>query len=177
MNIYLIGYRATGKTTVGSALATKLNRRFIDVDQIIEENTGMPVSEIVTRFGWDEFRRKEAAVISDIAHNQQEKSVVATGGGVVLNPENTKNLRRSGTVVWLDAPASTITLRMESDPHTKTLRPPLTENAMSLEEEVKNTLGNRLSLYEQASHIRINTAGQNIEAICAKIIALIKDRL
>ena len=177
MNIYLIGYRATGKTTVGRALATKLNRRFIDVDQIIEENAGMPVSEIVNRFGWDEFRRKEAAVISDIAQNQLEKRVVATGGGVVLNPDNIKNLRQSGIVVWLYAPAATITLRMESDPQTQTLRPPLTENAVSLGEEVKNTLANRLSLYEQASHIRINTAGQNIEAICAKIIALIGDRL
>ncbi len=174
-NIYLIGYRATGKTVVGKALARKLNRRFIDADQYIEQAAQMPISEIVSRFGWDEFRRSESAVIAELSN--QDNLVVATGGGVVLDPQNVNILKQTGIVVWLDASPDTIIARMQNDPQTKTQRPSLSTTTTPLADEVIDTLTHRLPLYDQTAHIRIDTTDTDMNTICRRIIHFFETRL
>ena len=176
MNIYLIGYRATGKTTVGQKLAQKLGRRFVDADQYLESMAKMTVSKIVATYGWDEFRRREMegiALLSDM-----KDIVAATGGGAVLNSENIQTLKRTGRIIWLQADAETIISRMEKDHKTKTLRPPLLNDAASAADEVKKTLAHRMPLYQKASHATINTDKKSVTEICDQILQyLLKEAL
>ena len=172
-NIYLIGYRATGKTVVGRKLAEQLGRRFVDADQYLEQKAGMPVSEIVSRFSWEDFRSRESAVIAELSN--QNNLVVATGGGVVLDPQNVNILKQTGIVIWLDASPDTIISRMENDPNTKTQRPALSDRFSSMQQEVKQTLAQRLDLYEKASDIRIVTDNKTPDDICNQIGYQIKE--
>ena len=91
-----------GKTTVGKTLAKKLGWTFYDSDHEIEARTGVSIPTIFEIEGEDGFRRREVQVIADLV--QQERIVMATGGGVVLNPENRCNLKSNGWVVYLNAP-------------------------------------------------------------------------
>ena len=88
MNIFLIGYRCTGKTTVGRSLAKSLGRPFFDADKELVKEQRLNISEIVSQKGWDAFREMESMVIKRIC--DLDNYVVATGGGVVLNDENIK---------------------------------------------------------------------------------------
>ena len=171
MNIYLIGYRATGKTTIGRRLAEKMDLCFIDSDALIEETLSMPISGIVVMHGWEGFRQMESAAIS--ALSGKEGLIVATGGGVVLDPDNVARLRQTGTVVWLDASPATIVSRMASDPATAAQRPPLTQNAPSIADEVHETLQHRRPLYRDAAHIHITTDNTTTEALCDHILSLL----
>ena len=168
-NIYLIGYRATGKTTVGKQLARILNRRFIDTDQYIEEKAKLPISEIVSRFGWEEFRTKEKTAIAEIS--QMNNLVVSTGGGAILDPQNTQTLRHTGTIICLHASIDTIIARLNTDPQTPTLRPSLTNNTASPTDEIHQTLTHRQPLYHQAAHIHIPTDNQTIPTIIHQILS------
>lgn len=166
MNIYLIGYRCTGKSSVGHRLAEKLGCKFVDADRLVERQAGMPVSDIVARFGWPDFRKREKEVIAELSWSNQ--LVVATGGGVVLDPENVRILRKTGFVVWLKATVETIYARMRQDPVTGTLRPALTD--WSLADEIRHTLDERLPLYERARDIEMETDGIDVDPICTHII-------
>ncbi len=172
MNLYLIGYRCTGKTTIGRRLAEKLNLRFIDADQMLEKHAGMPVSEIVSKFGWDEFRRRETSILQKI--EQDAAQVVATGGGIVENTDNIRVMRESGVVIWLQANVETILHRMQGDPETRTLRPALT--ALSLSDEIAETLSKRIPLYSDASHMAIDTDEASVETITQMLIDQLRSR-
>jgi len=86
MNIYLIGYRASGKTTIGRALAEKLGYLFLDVDEEIVKQSGISISEMVKKHGWNYFRQQEKKTIKELS--KLSYHIVATGGGVILNREN-----------------------------------------------------------------------------------------
>jgi len=94
MNIVLIGYRCSGKTTVGKLLARELKRELLDTDRLIEGKTGLPINLYVSQKGWGDFRAMEKEVVSDVA--SRDDLVIATGGGVVIDLENVKNLRGTG---------------------------------------------------------------------------------
>ena len=110
MNIFLIGYRCTGKTSVGRNLAKSLGRPFFDADAEIVEEQGLNISEIVSQQGWDAFREMEKAIIKKMC--ALDDFVVATGGGVVLDDENIENMKKSGVLVWLKATPGTIKKRI-----------------------------------------------------------------
>lgn len=100
-NIYLVGLMGAGKTTVGRQLAKRLQRRFLDSDHEIEARTGVRIPVIFEIEGETGFRRRETQVLAELSREQA--LVLATGGGAVLAPENRKNLRDSGVVVYLHA--------------------------------------------------------------------------
>jgi shikimate kinase len=103
-NIVLTGFMGTGKTTVGRLLARELGLRFLDLDSVIEEREGSPVSAIFNERGEGHFRRAEAAVIEDVASGARgDGLVLATGGGAVVNPASRAGLRAWGVVVCLKA--------------------------------------------------------------------------
>src|SRR5260221_6579695 len=100
-NIFLVGMMGAGKTSVGRALAKRLNKIFYDSDHVIEERTGVKIPEIFEIEGEPGFRQRESAIIEELT--ALDDVVLATGGGVVLAQSNRERLRASGTVVYLRA--------------------------------------------------------------------------
>ncbi|OEU67916.1 MAG: hypothetical protein BBJ57_12100 [Desulfobacterales bacterium PC51MH44] len=166
MNIFLIGYRCTGKTSVGRALAKSLGRPFFDADAELVEEQGLNISEIVSQQGWDAFREMEKAIIKKVC--ALDDFVVATGGGVVLNDENVKNMKKSGVLVWLKATPGTIKKRILQDNNTKDFRPALTLKGSV--EEIEETLLFRNPYYENAMDFYVDTDYFGIDEVCSAII-------
>ena len=123
MNIYLIGYRGVGKSSVGRSLAPVLGRTFIDTDTELAAQAGMTISQYVRNMGWDAFRKMERSIVQQVC--KQNMQVVATGGGVVLDPRNTQLMRNTGLLVWLRALPETIRKRLLNDRQSEQTRPAL----------------------------------------------------
>ncbi len=100
-NVFLVGPMGAGKSTIGRLLAGELNLSFKDTDQVIEERTGADIPWIFDVEGEDGFRRRETAVLRELV--EQRGLVLATGGGIVLRPENRRALQRGGRVIYLTA--------------------------------------------------------------------------
>ena len=170
MNIFLIGYRCTGKTTVGRFLAKRLERLFFDTDLELVKEQGINISDIVSKRGWAAFREIEKRVIQCAC--ERDNQVVATGGGAVLDEDNVKQMKDSGVLVWLKADISTIEKRIIEDNTTRDFRPSLTSKGSV--EEVRETLLTRNPFYERAMDFFVDTDFMDIEAVCDTIIQKIK---
>ncbi len=142
-SITLCGFMGCGKTTVGKTLAALTGRVFLDMDQEIEKEAGMPVSEIFARFGEEEFRRREKALCT--ALGRRDGLVIAAGGGALIDPENAAALSENGAVVLLDVPLPVILRRLEGD----TTRPLLARP--DKEEAARELYSRRLPLYRAAA--------------------------
>ncbi|MFW6012017.1 MAG: shikimate kinase [Desulfosalsimonas sp.] len=165
MNIYLIGYRCTGKTSVAKLLAQKLEMEFTDTDLLLEQQAGMHISHYVSRYGWESFRDLESEIIKSLG--ARDNLVAATGGGIVLREKNSAFMKDTGLVIWLTAAPETILARMTGDENTPNQRPALSRNP--LEQEVRDTLAQRTPLYEKACHMKVATDNTAIEKVCEKI--------
>jgi shikimate kinase len=166
--VTLIGYRGTGKSTVAARLADRLGLPWLDADAVLEERVGSPIAVLVERRGEAAFRDVEAAVLRDLLPGFA--GVLATGGGVVLRPENRRLLRESGgPIVWLTAPADVIRRRLASDPHTPSRRPAL-HGADPLA-EVDAVLTARGPLYQATADVAFDTASETPESVAARIFA------
>jgi shikimate kinase len=166
MNIYLIGFRCTGKTSVGKIIAQKLGMGFIDADDELVKQQGVTIVDMVDTHGWDYFRDKESDVIKDIS--EMDNIVVATGGGVILNKTNVECMKRSGIVVWLKANSETIEQRMLQDTKTDESRPSLTSKGII--GEIQQTIEERSPLYKAAMEFYISTDNVGIEDVADKVI-------
>lgn len=166
MNIFLIGYRCTGKTSVGRSLAKSLGRPFLDADSELVKKQDLNISEIVRKHGWDAFRKIESDVIKRVC--DLDDHVVATGGGAVLNDKNVKHMKRSGKLVWLKATPETIKKRILQDKNTKDFRPALTSKGSV--EEIQETLLIRNPYYEKAMDFDVDTDDIGIDEVCHDII-------
>ena len=112
-NIYLVGLMGAGKTTIGKQLAKRLGRRFYDSDHEIVARTGVPIPTIFEIEGEAGFRRREAQTIVELT--AESGIVMATGGGVVINPENRQRLRETGWTVYLNVPPRLLYERTRHD--------------------------------------------------------------
>ena len=121
-NIFFIGLMGAGKTTVGRALARKLNKQFIDSDHEIEARTGASIPLIFEIEGEASFRQREADVIRDLTG--QSGIVLATGGGAILRSENRECLKTRGTVIYLRASIHSILQRTSNDRNRPLLQTP-----------------------------------------------------
>jgi shikimate kinase len=145
-NIVLIGMRCSGKTTLGRALAVRLVRPFADLDEVLGERAGRPVDEILAQDGEAAFRRLEEQVLWWAA--ELGGYVIATGGGAVLHGPAFEALARTGSVVYLAAPAAELARRAQVRP-----RPPL--STLAPEDEVQALLSTRDPLYRAAAEFTI----------------------
>ena len=168
-NIVLIGMRGSGKTTVGAILAARLHREFVPMDALIVYEAGMAIPNLVETCGWQRFREIESAVAQRVA--RLEGIVNATGGGVVLNPENIAALRASGIVFWLEISLENILSRIGEDPN----RPSLTGRA-SRRDDMAATLAEREPLYRRAAHHIVDTNGRTQEQIAGEIVKILHDQ-
>lgn len=151
MNLVLVGYRGTGKSTIGKRVAEILKLDYVSLDAEIVRRAGMSIPEIVDQHSWGYFRDLEEEVTRDFS--EKDHQVIDTGGGVVTRQANISRLRRSGYVFLLTAELEDILERITGDKE----RPSLTE-AQSLREEVIQVLEERAPLYEAAAHSRVNTS-------------------
>lgn len=146
-NIYLVGLMGAGKTTVGRQLARRLGRPFYDSDHEIVERTGVPIPTIFEIEGEDGFRRREAQTIAELC--ELPNVVMATGGGVVLNPDNRRCLHESGWVVYLNVPPAMLYERTKHDRNRPLLR---VQDPLAKLEELHAI---RDPLYREAAHMVI----------------------
>ncbi len=152
-NIYLIGYRCTGKSTVGRKLANQLGLGFEDTDARIAAEEKRSIARIVADRGWPYFRDLEKTCLQALSAKQD--TVVATGGGIVLHPENIVCMQNNGRIIWLKAHPGTIMDRLSQDPATAASRPALTQQA--LEKEILTTLAERREHYQHAANWSLQT--------------------
>jgi shikimate kinase len=171
MNIYLIGYRAVGKSSVGRSLASTLDRVFTDTDCELSRHTGMTISQFVHERGWAAFRELERFILQQIC--KQDRQVVATGGGVVLDLQNTESMRSTGTLIWLKASPQTIRNRLMNDRRSGQTRPPLTPQGSII--EIEEILNQRTPYYERAMDLSIETDGMSIAQICDEIVSQLSE--
>jgi shikimate kinase len=169
-NLVLIGYRATGKTAVGALLAQRLARPFVDLDQVLEEEMGRSIADLVAEEGWAEFRQREKELVA--RWGRAGGQVLATGGGAVLDPENVEILRENGVVVWLRADPATIQERLSRDQREVSQRPSLT--GRSTLEEVAEVLQSRQPLYAAAAHIVIDTDQHSLDQVVEQVLAAVQ---
>jgi shikimate kinase len=124
MNLFLIGYRCSGKTTIGKSIAMTIDWSFVDSDRWVINACGKTIKDIIDTEGWEAFRRMERSTLKQIC--TKDRQVVATGGGVVLDKANIQAMKTCGMVIWLGATAETIQKRMLQDKNSGNLRPALT---------------------------------------------------
>jgi shikimate kinase len=165
MKVILIGYRATGKSTVGALLSAKLKIPFGDTDTLVEENMKMSIKEIVALHGWDFFRAKEKEVVLTLA--QEGASVIATGGGIVLDKENVDLLSQAGVIIWLNAPLRDIISRLNNNTPGAAVRPQFTD--WNIVQETIDTMKQRIPLYEKAADHTVDTADKSAADVVTEI--------
>jgi shikimate kinase len=166
-NVYLVGMMGAGKTTLGKALAQKTGQEFVDTDRLLVERTGVPVATIFEIEGEDGFRRRESAVIAEVA--LRSGCVVATGGGAVLSEANRNLMRESGTVVYLRARLENLWERTRHDatrPLLATADPRAT---------LADLLEKRDPLYRAAAHVVVETSAQGASVLVSRVAAAIRE--
>lgn len=162
INIYLVGMMGSGKSTTATHLARQLNYRCFDTDTLIERVAGCSISDLFARDGEAAFRQLEHQVLSELAAYQ--RSVVSTGGGIVLDTANWSYLR-CGLVVWLDVAPEILRQRLQGD----TTRPLLQGD--DPQGKLEAILEQRRSQYAQADlHLEVD-ANESPEHLSQRILA------
>jgi shikimate kinase len=163
-NVFLCGFMATGKSSVGKRLAAALNCEFLDMDALIEAEAGTTISEIFSSQGEPAFRAMESLMVDRLA--ERSGCVVATGGGAIVNPQNLERMKRSGVVITLTADIPTI-LRRSAGENTRPLLQ--TEDRM---ERIRSLMAQRAPFYALADFV-LDTSSLNID----EVVAILLDRL
>ena len=170
MILTLIGYRATGKTTLARLLAEQLAWDWIDADVEIERRADKSIARIFAEQGEPAFRDIEAQVIADLC--RRDRLVLAAGGGAPLRPESRQTMRKGGKVVWLTAHPETILRRMSGDATTAARRPNLTDKDPL--DEILHVLERREPIYRESAHIVVDTEGKTPAELVVEIIGRLK---
>lgn len=171
-NLVLIGFRGTGKTQVGARLARALGRPLVDLDQVLVQEAGRSIAEIVAQDGWAAFRQREKELAARYAASRG--LVLATGGGVILDPDNVRALREHGVIIWLTADAATIRERLLKDQPTDEGRPSLTGSDPV--QEIEEVLQARLPLYQAAARIIIDTRHRTVAEVAERVLEMVRSR-
>lgn len=162
MNILLLGFMGSGKTTVGKALAESRQMAFVDLDAELESAEGRTIADIFQTDGEEVFRQKESALLQKWAEQQLDNTVISTGGGIVLSEVNGQLVKKMGRTVWLDVTAAEAFRRVAQ----QNTRPLLqTEDP---QEKMIQLLDKRRELYAQAE-IHIPVDGKTVPQIVDEI--------
>lgn len=163
----LVGYRATGKSTVGKILADRLGRPFADSDREVEARAGRSIRSIFAEEGEPAFRDREARAIRDLTESLPG-AILATGGGAILRQESRAALREFGFVAWLTADPETLARRLRGSRRGLDDRPALT-SAGTLA-EIAGVLADRSPLYREVADAAIDTAGRTTEEVADAVL-------
>ena len=156
----------SGKTTFGSQLAQAMKLDWVDLDSVIEQQTGRPISEIITRDGEDSFRALESEALSRLLNTKN--TVISTGGGTPCFHSNMDVMRASGVVVYLKYSAANLAARLENDTENRPLLNGLT--GQELKNHISRHLLQREPFYQQA-HITVDGMQATIAGVQAILMA------
>jgi shikimate kinase len=173
LNIFLIGFRGTGKTTIGKIISRMLDREFIDADEYLEQKEGKTVKDIFDEGGEKLFREMESRVIAELC--LLDNKIIATGGGVILREENVKKLKKNGVLILLTADVDTIYKRIYRDKLTQQKRPSLTDR--NGYQEIEYLLEYRNPFYDKAADFVLNTDSMSVNDAARRIVNFIKNHV
>lgn len=162
-NIILVGFMGTGKSVVGKELAKKLNKDFVELDDIIETREKMPIKDIFEKKGEPYFRRVEKKVVKEAS--LKDNTIISAGGGAIIDEENFKNLKNSGTIICLKASPETILKR------TKGLKTRPLLNVQDPKKQIEELLKKRKPCYSKAD-FSIETDNLSIKQVVEEILKL-----
>ena len=165
----LIGFMGTGKTTVGRLLAAELGSEFVDLDALIAERSGLSIPAIFAREGEEGFRRREKELLRAVAGRPRQ--VLATGGGIVLDPANVETLRATGLVVWLHASLSAIVARVGRGEGRPLLK------GGDLETTAAALLAAREEIYRRAADFAVDTTDLPPAEVARRVAAWFRRRI
>jgi shikimate kinase len=171
MSIVLIGYRGSGKTTVGRLLAARLGKTFVDCDEVIVSRSGKTIRGIFDEGGEDAFRKLESSVIAELASKTDH--VIAVGGGAVLREDNRRALA-DNFVVYLRCDPGGLLRRIQEDPATFDNRPNLT-GLGSVIEEIETLLRRREPIYRAAMNVELDVTNLSADQAAEKVAGLISE--
>ena len=165
-SIALIGFMGTGKTVVGKMLAEKLGKAFVELDEAIVKKAGKSIADIFRDDGEIHFRELEIEVVKEAA--SLKNTVIACGGGIVLNMINIMRLRQECVIVCLTASLSDVLQRTSVD---KNSRPLLA--VVDREKTINELLDLRRPFYERAAEITVDTSGINAPGVVQKMLSIL----
>lgn len=168
-NIFLVGPMGAGKSTIGRVLASELNRQFRDTDRVIEDRTGADIPWIFDMEGEAGFRDRETAVLADLC--LETDLVIATGGGIVLRPENRQMMKESGYVCYLTASTDQLVERTSRDKKRPLLQ---VENPR---QKIIDLLAHREPIYRDSADFIINTDKRSPKMVAQEIMRLIEESI
>ena len=166
MNLYLIGYRGCGKSTVAPLVAKSLGRKFLDADDLVEAKADCSIAKLFAQYGEPRFRELETEVISELA--EQSQLVVALGGGAPMFESNRELMARSGKSIWLFAETSVLWERISSDKSTLDRRPNLTDTGGRA--EVEELLLVRNPVYEACADCKLDVGSLSPEEVAERVV-------
>lgn len=161
-HIFLIGFMGTGKSTIAGELSTRLGVKRLEMDQMIVDAQGMPISDIFEKYGEDHFRDIETRTLVEL--KGREPAIVSCGGGIVVRSENVDHMKASGRIVLLTAEPETVYERVKDS----TDRPILNGN-MNVE-YIRGLMEKRREKYQAAADIVVATDGKSVQAICEEVL-------
>ena len=167
MNIYLVGFMGSGKTTVSKELAKSLNWELIDTDNYIEEKYGRAIKDIFATEGEEAFRDMETEVLEEMSLT--ENKIISCGGGIVLRKQNVDLMRLGGKIVLLNATPETIYERVKHG----TNRPILNGN-MNVG-YIAELMSRRSAAYEYAADVVVDTDDKEVGEIVGEIVERVLD--
>jgi shikimate kinase len=170
MNLFLIGYRGSGKSTVAAALSQQLGWPWLDADAELEGRAGKTIKQIFHEGGEQAFRDLESTVVTEVARH--DRHIVALGGGAVLREENRQALAGRGSIVWLKASPKALLARIQDDATTAVRRPNLTADGGLA--EIRKLLAERTPIYESCADLTIDTENKSPAEIAGEIVERLK---
>lgn len=162
-HIILIGMMGTGKSTIGSFLASRIPFPYVDLDQWIEQQQYLSINQIFEQYGEPRFRSLESQALQYFLR-QSQPHLIMTGGGIVLDPKHTQWMKKNGVVFHLQAEVETLIQRLEQDQS----RPLLQGDA---KERIRSIWNQRKSLYESAADYQIKTDFRSAQSIAEEILS------
>ena len=166
--LYLIGFMGSGKSTVSRFLSQMLEVPKIEMDDLLAQRAGKPITQIFAEDGEEVFRQQETALLREIG--QGDPALISCGGGVVLRPENVEIMQQTGTILLLSATPETIFERVRHS----TKRPILNGN-MNVE-FIAGLMAKRDPAYRQAAQVTISIDGKTSEEVAVQIAAMLRDQ-
>ena len=167
-NFFFIGMPGVGKTTLGKMLAQQTQHRFVDADHFLMERMGVDIPTIFALEGEEGFRKRETAILEELT--AQNKIILATGGGAVINPANRRFLSERGTVIYLEATAETLLERIR--PHKD--RPLLqVDNPL---EKLKSLIIERTPLYREIADYTVSIDNKACHQLIQTLLSIMEKK-
>ena len=163
-NIVLIGFMGSGKSTVGRELHHRLGYPLVDMDHVIEQRAGKPITAIFAEDGEEKFREMETRLLEELSDPAAPRRIISTGGGVIGREQNRALLRHLGYVVWLHAPTAVILDRTAKNRDRPLLH---TDDPVA---RVEALLEVRKPLYRETAHLKVDTAGLDCGELATGIL-------